>query len=238
MSSSGGATPTPTSGDAELDALVRDLSRKVGATDGAWVRENTPSGVPSIHDDFEGALRAAPTLDGASRPPRAAAASDEARAEALIAALDDGGEGADLDPGAVAFADAFAGARVVDVADIQRLADEGAAIVGADGEAVPVAQLQSAADDIVAMMLAYEEKNQTIGVGTTVGDGDGDGDGDGATGDGDGDDEAGIGAALEWTGLTLGGIEGSREGGDEELKAMMKKLSMELREEKAAGKRR
>ena len=131
----------------------------------------------------------------------------------------------------------------MDVADIQRLADEGAAIVGADGEAVPVAQLQSAADDIVAMMLAYEEKNQTIGVGTTVGDGDGDGDGDGATGDGDGDDarvvaEAGIVAALEGTGLTLGGIEGSREGGDEELKAMMKKLSMELREEKAAGKRR
>ena len=242
MSSSGGATPTPTSGDAELDALVRDLSRKVGATDGAWVRENTPSGVPSIHDDFEGALRAAPTLDGASRSPRAAAASAEARAEALIAALDDGGEGADLDPGADAFADAFAGARVVDVTDIQRLADEGAAIVGADGEAVPVAQLQSAADDIVAMMLAYEEKNQTIGVGTTVGDGDGDGDGDGATGDGNGDDaravaEAGIGAALEGTGLTLGGIEGSREGGDEELKAMMKKLSMELREEKAAGKR-
>ena len=247
MSSSGGATPTPTSGDAELDALVRDLSRKVGATDGAWVRENTPSGVPSIHDDFEGALRAAPTLDGASRPPRSAAASAEARAEALIAALDGGGEGADLDPGADAFADAFAGARVVDVADIQRLADEGAAIVGSDGEAVPVAQLQSAADDIVAMMLAYEEKNQTIGVGTTVGDGDGDldgvsrdGDGDG---DGDGDDaravaEAGIGAALEGTGLTLGGIEGSREGGDEELKAMMKKLSMELREEKAAGKRR
>jgi hypothetical protein len=240
MSSSGGATPTPTSGDAELDALVRDLSRKVGATDGAWVRENTPSGVPSIHDDFEGALRAAPTLDGASRPPRSAAASAEARAEALIAALDGGGEGADLDPGADAFADAFAGARVVDVADIQRLADEGAAVVGSDGEAVPVAQLQSAADDIVAMMLAYEEKNQTIGVETTVGDGDGvsrDGDGDR-----DGDDaravaEAGIGAALEGTGLTLGGIEGSREGGDEELKAMMKKLSMELREEKAAGKR-
>ena len=92
--------------------------------------------MPSIHDDFEGALRAAPTLDGASRP-RAAAASAEARAEALIAALDDGGEGADLDPGADAFADAFAGARVVDVADIQRLADEAPRIVGATARPSP-----------------------------------------------------------------------------------------------------
>ena len=78
-------------------------------------------------------------------------------------------------------------------------------------------------------------------MGTTVGAGDGEGVGVGAPGDAAearAVAEAGIVAALEGTGLTLGGIEGSREGGDEELKAMMKKLSMELREEKAAGKRR
>ena len=44
----------PTSGDATLDALVRDLSAKVKATDGRWVAENEPKeGAKSIYDDFE-----------------------------------------------------------------------------------------------------------------------------------------------------------------------------------------
>ena len=51
----------PTSGDATLDALVRDLSAKVKATDGRWVAENEPKeGAKSIYDDFEGAIADAP----------------------------------------------------------------------------------------------------------------------------------------------------------------------------------
>ena len=50
----------PSSGDATLDALVRDLSAKVRATDGRWVEENAPKDGPkSIYDDFEGAVAAA-----------------------------------------------------------------------------------------------------------------------------------------------------------------------------------
>jgi hypothetical protein len=40
------------SGDAALDAMVRDLGTKVNAGDGAWVKDNTGDG-PSIFDDFE-----------------------------------------------------------------------------------------------------------------------------------------------------------------------------------------
>lgn len=91
-----GSNGASSSGDAELDALVRDLSRKVRTTEGQWVRDQTPLDGPSL-----GA--------GASTD---AAASAEAQAEALIAALDDADADAGLD----------AGARVVDVADFDRFA--------------------------------------------------------------------------------------------------------------------
>ena len=103
------------SGDAELDALVRDLSRKVRTTEGQWVRDQIPLDAPSV-----GA--------GASTD---AAASVEAQAEALIAALDDADADAGLD----------AGARVVDVADFDRFAS---------------AEMKQEADDIIALMMKYE----------------------------------------------------------------------------------
>ena len=93
MSSDGASS----SGDAELDALVRDLSRKVRTTEGRWVRDQTPLDGPDI---------------GAGARLSDAAASAEAQAEALIAALDDADADAGLD----------AGARVVDVADFDRFA--------------------------------------------------------------------------------------------------------------------
>ena len=65
----------PTSGDATLDALVRDLSAKVKATDGRWVAENEPKeGAKSIYDDFEGAIADAPRID--SHPDDARHAAD------------------------------------------------------------------------------------------------------------------------------------------------------------------
>ena len=166
------------SGDAELDALVRDLSRKVRTTDGQWVRDQTPLDGPSL-----GA--------GASTD---AAASVEAQAEALIAALDDTGADADID----------AGARVVDVADIDRFAS---------------VELKQEADDIIALMMKYEN------VGAS-------GSGGAAARETSSDEVA---AALADATLELVGAERADEG-DGELKALMKKLAGDLKAEKAEEK--
>ena len=164
------------SGDAELDALVRDLSRKVRTTDGQWARDQTPLDGPSL-----GA--------GASTD---AAASVEAQAEALIAALDDADAGID------------AGARVVDVADIDRFAS---------------AEMKQEADDIIALMMKYEN------VGAS-------GSGGAAARETSSDEVA---AALADATLELVGAERADEG-DGELKALMKKLAGDLKAEKAEEK--
>ena len=80
-----GSNDASSSGDAELDALVRDLSRKVRTTEGRWVRDQTPLDGPDI---------------GAGARLSDAAASAEAQAESLIAALDDADADAGLDVGA------------------------------------------------------------------------------------------------------------------------------------------
>ena len=176
---------------------MRDLSRKVNATDGEWVRENTPSDVPSIHDDFEGALRAAPGLDGAE-------SSAAARAEALLAALDDGGE----NPGD------FEGARVVDAADFESAFEAmGGAFAGPDGADADVRALQAAADDIVAAMLAYEEKKAAGGAV-----GGADGVPTGTKTDPKSRAEDALAKGLEGLGLELGGVERAEDGDDAELK--------------------
>ena len=196
--------------DAELDALVRDLSRKVNATDGEWVRENTPPDVPSIHDDFEGALRAAPGLDGAE-------SSATVRAEALLNAIDDGGENPSD----------FEGARVVDAADFESAFEAmGGSFAGPDGVDADVRGLQAAADDIVATILAYEEKKaagSAAGVPT------------GTKTDAKSRAEDALAKGLEGLGLELGGVERAEDGDDAELKNMMKQLAGELKAEKKAG---
>jgi hypothetical protein len=170
------------SGDAELDALVRDLSRKVRTTEGQWVRDQTPLDGPSL-----GA--------GASTD---AAASAEAQAEALIAALDDADADAGLD----------AGARVVDVADFDRFA---------------TAEMKQEADDIIALMMKYENANAS---------------GSGSGGENahttSSDDVAALlaDAALEFNAaLEVVGAERLDEG-DGELKELMQKLAGDLRAEK------
>ena len=122
----GGPPSAGSSGDDVLDALVRDLSARVDATDGAWVREQAGSG-PSIYEDFEGALRRAPRLveDGEDEPLESA---ETTRAmAAMMKALSGSDDGA--------------GFRVVDLADLTDLGAEGAA-------------LQKAGDELVEKMLA------------------------------------------------------------------------------------
>ena len=167
------------SGDAELDALVRDLSRKVHTSEGQWVRDQTPLDGSSLGD-------------GASAD---AAASVEAQAEALIAALDDTGADADID----------AGARVVDVADIDRFAS---------------VELKQEADDIIALMMKYEN------VGAS-------GPGGAAARETFFDEVA---PALADAALEVIDTERTDEG-DDELKALMKKLAGDLKAEKAEEKR-
>ncbi len=165
------------SGDAELDALVRDLSRKVRTTEGRWVRDQTPLDGPDI---------------GAGARLSDAAASAEAQAEALIAALDDADADAGLD----------AGARVVDVADFDRFA---------------TAEMNQEADDIIALMMKYEN------VGAS-----GSGSGGENTHTTSSDDVA---ALLADVALEVVGAERLDEG-DGELKELMKKLAGDLKAEK------
>jgi hypothetical protein len=169
---------TSSSGDAELDALVRDLSRKVRTTEGQWVRDQIPLDAPSV-----GA--------GASTD---AAASVEAQAEALIAALDDADADAGLD----------AGARVVDVADFDRFA---------------TAEMKQEADDIIALMMKYENANAS---------GSGSGESSNAHNETSSDDVA---ALLADAALEVVGAERLDEG-DGELKELMKKLAGDLKAEK------
>ena len=166
---------TSSSGDAELDALVRDLSRKVRTTEGQWVRDQIALDAPSV-----GA--------GASTD---AAASVEAQAEALIAALDDADADAGLD----------AGARVVDVADFDRFAS---------------AEMKQEADDIIALIMKYEN------VGAS-------GSGGAAARETSSDEVA---AALADDALEVVGAERAGDG-DGELKELMKKLAGDLKAEKA-----
>jgi hypothetical protein len=178
-----GSNDASSSGDAELDALVRDLSRKVRTTEGRWVRDQTPLDGPDI---------------GAGARLSDAAASAEAQAESLIAALDDADADAGLD----------AGARVVDVADFDRFA---------------TAEMKQEADDIIALMMKYENANAS---------------GSGSGGENahttSSDDVAALlaDAALEFNAaLEVVGAERLDEG-DGELKELMQKLAGDLRAEK------
>ena len=166
------------SGDAELDALVRDLSRKVRTTEGRWVRDQTPLDGPDI---------------GAGARLSDAAASAEAQAEALIAALDDADADAGLD----------AGARVVDVADFDRFA---------------TAEMNQEADDIIALMMKYEN----VGASGSVS---GERSNDHTTSSDD------VAALLADVALEVVGAERLDEG-DGELKELMKKLAGDLKAEK------
>jgi hypothetical protein len=195
----------PTSGDATLDALVRDLSAKVKATDGRWVAENEPKeGAKSIYDDFEGAIADAPRID--SHPDDARHAV-EAAADALeeqLAAFEQGGIGS-------------AGVPIVDINSM----DVASMLGGGEG----AEEFNSFADDIVARMLAYEEKKKETGgaaLGEAIGSNDNSG---GLMGKFDdvGDKFAGLGLEVVDNG----------EGGDGELKGLMATLSSQLREEKS-----
>ena len=133
----------PSSGDATLDALVRDLSAKVRATDGRWVEENAPKdGAKSIYDDFEGAIASAPRIDGT---PGGAVQSAADALEEQLAAFDAGGVGS-------------AGVPIVDIESMDD--DAMGAMLGGGGAA---AEFNSFADDIVAMMLRHEEKKRAEG---------------------------------------------------------------------------
>ena len=194
----------PTSGDATLDALVRDLSAKVKATDGRWVAENEPKeGAKSIYDDFEGAIADAPRIDG---HPDGARDAVEAAADALeeqLAAFEAGGIGS-------------AGVPIVDINSMDVASMLGG---GEDAE-----EFNSFADDIVARMLAYEEKKKATG-GPALGEAIGSNQSGGLMGKFDdvGDKFAGMGLEVVDNG----------EGGDGELKGLMATLSSQLREEKS-----
>ena len=175
-----GSNDASSSGDAELDALVRDLSRKVRTTEGRWVRDQTPLDGPDI---------------GAGARLSDAAASVEAQAEALIAALDDADADAGLD----------AGARVVDVADFDRFA---------------TAEMKQEADDIIALMMKYENAPRASGSVS--------GERSNAHNETSSDDVA---ALLADAALEVVGAERLDEG-DGELKELMKKLAGDLKAEK------
>jgi hypothetical protein len=175
-----GSNDASSSGDAELDALVRDLSRKVRTTEGRWVRDQTPLDGPDI---------------GAGARLSDAAASAEAQAEALIAALDDADADAGLD----------AGARVVDVADFDRFA---------------TAEMKQEADDIIALMMKYENAPRASGSVS--------GERSNAHNETSSDDVA---ALLADAALEVVGAERLDEG-DGELKELMKKLAGDLKAEK------
>ena len=190
----------PTSGDATLDALVRDLSAKVKATDGRWVAENEPKeGAKSIYDDFEGAIADAPRID--SHPDDARHAADAL--EEQLAAFEQGGIGS-------------AGVPIVDINSM----DVASMLGGGEG----AEEFNSFADDIVARMLAYEEKKKATG-GPALGEAIGSNDSAGLMGKFDdvGDQLAGMGLEVVDNG----------EGGDGELKGLMATLSSQLREEKS-----
>ena len=191
----------PSSGDATLDALVRDLSAKVRATDGRWVEENAPKdGAKSIYDDFEGAIASAPRIDGT---PGGAVQSAADALEEQLAAFDAGGVGS-------------AGVPIVDINSMDVASMLGG---GEDAE-----EFNSFADDIVARMLAYEEKKKATG-GPALGEAIGSNDSAGLMGKFDdvGDQLAGMGLEVVDNG----------EGGDGELKGLMATLSSQLREEKS-----
>jgi hypothetical protein len=194
----------PSSGDATLDALVRDLSAKVRATDGRWVEENAPKdGAKSIYDDFEGAIASAPRIDGI---PGGAVQSAADALEEQLAAFDAGGVGS-------------AGVPIVNIDSMDD--DAMGAMLGGGGAA---AEFNSFADDIVAMMLRHEEKKRAEG-GPALGEAIGSDQGGGLAGKFDA-------VGDEMGGLTIDPDEG-REGGDGELKGLMATLSSQLREEKA-----
>jgi hypothetical protein len=175
-----GSNDASSSGDAELDALVRDLSRKVRTTEGRWVRDQTPLDGPDI---------------GAGARLSDAAASAEAQAEALIAALDDADADAGLD----------AGARVVDVADFDRFA---------------TAEMKQEADDIIALMMKYE--NAPRASGSVSGE---------RSNDHNETSSDDVAALLADAALEVVGAERLDEG-DGELKELMKKLAGDLKAEK------
>jgi hypothetical protein len=175
-----GSNDASSSGDAELDALVRDLSRKVRTTEGRWVRDQTPLDGPDI---------------GAGARLSDAAASAEAQAESLIAALDDADADAGLD----------VGARVVDVADFDRFA---------------TAEMKQEADDIIALMMKYE--NAPRASGSVSGE---------RSNDHNETSSDDVAALLADAALEVVGAERLDEG-DGELKELMKKLAGDLKAEK------
>jgi hypothetical protein len=209
-------------GDYKLDDLVRALSAQVNATDGAWVRDNTGEG-PSIFQDFEAALQAAPRM----APPAAnsggdapAAASAAATMAAMLSALSAGGG-----------LGGSSGARVIDLADL----------MGGGGDTIDLSELdlgqaggdaaaglQEASDQLAEMMLALSSKSSSS---------------KDKGGGGGGSDEAGIGgggddalkASLAGMGLSLVGVESSAGDGEDALKGLLAQLSTQLKAEKSAG---
>ena len=172
-----------TSGDAELDALVRDLSAKVrtsGLPD-AYV----PTG--SVQGDFDGDVH--PFRGEKDADEGDASTSTEAQADALLAALGD----SDAVPGS-------SGARLIDIDDIDSFTSDA---------------MKKEADDIIALMMKYEtgrgslsddKKEQTS-------------------------DEVAdvlVNAAKEFNTTRQGADQG-----DAELKELMKKLAVDLKDEKS-----
>jgi hypothetical protein len=168
------------------------------------VAENEPKeGAKSIYDDFEGAIADAPRID--SHPDDARHAV-EAAADALeeqLAAFEQGGIGS-------------AGVPIVDINSM----DVASMLGGGEG----AEEFNSLADDIVARMLAYEEKKKATG-GPALGEAIGSNQSGGLMGKFDdvGDKFAGMGLEVVDNG----------EGGDGELKGLMATLSSQLREEKS-----
>jgi hypothetical protein len=164
------------------------------------VAENEPKeGAKSIYDDFEGAIADAPRID--SHPDDARHAADAL--EEQLAAFEQGGIGS-------------AGVPIVDINSM----DVASMLGGGEG----AEEFNSLADDIVARMLAYEEKKKATG-GPALGEAIGSNQSGGLMGKFDdvGDKFAGMGLEVVDNG----------EGGDGELKGLMATLSSQLREEKS-----
>jgi hypothetical protein len=221
VSGGGGGNRGDGGGDDVLDDLVRDLSRRVNATDGQWLRDNAGEG-PSIFDDFEAALSAAPrlevsdaSLDGVTYTAATTAPNADATMTAMLSALSSGGR--DLTEGDFASGGGGGGRG--------------------QGE-VDVAGLQEASDQLAEMMLAMSSSSANGG-----------GEGDDAGGSHTGGSDDALQASLAAMGLSMLGMEsassssGTGAGGasngdgavvdaDRELKGLLVQLASQLKAER------
>ena len=224
--SGGGGSRGDCGGDDVLDDLVHDLSKRVNATDGQWVRDNAGEG-PSIFDDFEAALNAAPrmevgsiSLEGVTPTAPTTAAHADATMAAMLSSLSSGG-------------------RVIDLADLTEgdFASGGGGGGGGLGE-VDLAGLQDASDQLAEMMLAMSSSSANAG-----------GEGDDAGGSHTGGSDDALQASLAAMGLSMLGMEsassssGTEAGGasngdgavvdaDGELKGLLVQLASQLKAER------